>query len=311
MLLLQGHAEGEAVRSLAFTPDGQVLASCTLRELYLWDLLSGTGRRLTPSHGAGASFYSVAYSPDQVTLAVGFSKPSITGHMSGALLVREGEWDGVLEGGGLWEAGLRVAYAPAKPLLGVVGDRIDVWRLPRPGVADHCRRVRADHFGATACLAFAPDGRALAVGHSIRRNALGPAEHVVKLWHVRTGFELAAFRGHAGSVSALAFAPDGRTLAAACGPSVWRWDVKSREGSPLDAPCQSDVADLAFAPDGRYLAAGHGGGTVRCWDARTWREGPAFDWGVGPVSAVAFARDGMRAAAGSRKGKLVVWDVDL
>jgi transcription initiation factor TFIID subunit 5 len=37
------------------------------------------------------------------------------------------------------------------------------------------------------------------------------------LWDVKTGAELAVFKGHEGAVNAVAFSPDGRILACAAG----------------------------------------------------------------------------------------------
>jgi len=68
------------------------------------------------------------------------------------------------------------------------------------------------------CITFSPDGKLL---------ASGGADGVVRVWDVETGASRATMapRRRDAMVFALAFAPDGKTLAAACGAEVRQWDV--------------------------------------------------------------------------------------
>src|SRR5207342_1492085 len=77
--------------------------------------------------------------------------------------------------------------------------------------------------------------------------------------------------GHTGAVSAVAFAPDGHTLATASNDqTVLLWDVTDptrprRLGDPLPGHTVA-VSAVAFAPDGHTLATASNDQTVLLWD---------------------------------------------
>jgi WD40 repeat protein len=77
--------------------------------------------------------------------------------------------------------------------------------------------------------------------------------------------------GHTGPVNALAFTPDGHTLATASSDrTVLLWDLTDptrarRLGEPLTGPTGA-VTAVAFAPDGHTLATASVDQTVLLWD---------------------------------------------
>ena len=79
--------------------------------------------------------------------------------------------------------------------------------------------------------------------------------------------KLADLPGHTKRVVAVAFSPDGKTLASAGGENVIRlWDlatyktVRTLEGHTDGVEC------LAFSPDGKILASGSRDKTIRLWE---------------------------------------------
>jgi WD40 repeat protein len=82
-----------------------------------------------------------------------------------------------------------------------------------------------------------------------------------------------AFTAHHGQVWAVAFSPDGRTLATGGDDyTIKLWNLASLQEAAVLRGHTALVAGLAFSPDGRQLASCGGDGTVRLWRAPTFAE---------------------------------------
>jgi RNA polymerase sigma factor (sigma-70 family) len=105
---------------------------------------------------------------------------------------------------------------------------------PPPALRISNHHLLPDEFKAGSCFAFSPDSRLLV------RARLG----ILHVYDIQSRTELAAFKGHDGAVTAVAFAPNGKTLASAgMDSTALVWDVAKLK--PPAAPPQTlEPADL-------------------------------------------------------------------
>src|SRR5262245_19233743 len=70
-----------------------------------------------------------------------------------------------------------------------------------------------------------------------------------------------------GTISALAFAPDGKTLALGVGNDVILWDTAAKTKRATWAGHEAQIEALTYSPDGKTLASSGGQDhTVILWD---------------------------------------------
>ncbi|HID68657.1 MAG TPA: WD40 repeat domain-containing protein [Roseibacterium sp.] len=114
-----------------------------------------------------------------------------------------------------------------------------------------------------------------------------------------------------GSVTAVAFSPDGQRIVSGSEDGTLRlWDAQT--GAPIGEPLrghESFVASVAISPDGQRVVSGSWDNTLRLWDAQTGALiGEPLRGHEGVVTSVAFSPDGQRIVSGSGDNTLRLWD---
>lgn len=338
----------DAVRSVAFSPDGRTLAvGGASRTTSLLDVTDP--RDVTESHelfGHTNHVLSVAYGPaggvrqllataggDDITILWDVTDPDEPAELSRLT----GHRDDVSS----------VAISPdGRTVATASWDRtVGLWDLTDPGAPVALPALR--HPGRVFSVSFGPDGRTLATagdetirlwdvadpgrpaqahvldqpGQQVAATAFSPdgdtlattrRDGNVSLWNV-TDPRKPAFRaeypGHAGEVNAVVFAPDGTKLVTGSHDRTARvWDLPP----PTLRDHTGIVFTTAYDPTGTLLATAGQDRTARLWDVTSPhrpRRLAVLSGHRGNVDAAVFGPNGTVLATVSFDGTAILWDV--
>jgi RNA polymerase sigma factor (sigma-70 family) len=294
VMALPGHSD--AVRSVAFTPDGKRLLTAGDKTVRLWAVR--TGEELQLYGDRSVEFSRALLAPDSKTVAAtgggvvmlwdaatGKELHRVTGHQNGA----------------------SVALAPNGRRLATAGNRGDgTLRLWDVASGHELWKWTGGQLGFSS-VAFSPDGTVIAAGSGYER---------VILFDAATGKEQRTLAWRHGFAGAVTFSPDGRLLAASGGKGnvIRLWNAATGNEVRLIEGHNGSVNALAFSADGKKIVSGSQDNTVRVWELASGKEVKRFAGNpgkgmLGGVYGVAFSPDGRSVASCSDDTTALIWDV--
>ena len=302
---LTGHQD--AVIRLAFSADGRFLTTVggsadSSRAVRLWDTVSGRTRATIP-YDPETVVQAVAFSSSGGTLAVGKSDETVqlwdvaTGRPRPTL---------TLDSSGLGAA----QFSPDGRLYATSGShKIQIWDTATGRLRSTLAYPTDD---LVSGMEFTEDGRTLATSSNDFKT--------VRLWDVARGRLRRTLTGRQGSVSALAFSPDGRALAVGGSSIVQVWDTTTGRPRTSLTGKQDNVESVAFSPDGRTVAAGGRDNIIEVWDSTNPEKPTARKPNLphttlvghsGAVMSLAFSPDASTLASGSDDHTVRLWHIPV
>ena len=318
------------IKQVAFSPAGKTLAACmrtwdggegkdeevvklydltTLRELLRFRSAEDFPDRRNPGHRYTNRVHALAYAPNGQTLATGDDTTvslwdAQTGHRRTNLVTKD--------------VVLALAFAPDGKELAASFTRPDpyVYNLATGHPRLTLRGDGVNKIGYTytiRSIAYSPDGQRVATASLDRAVRLYDAADGRKLWTAAAP----------GPVFSVAFAPDGKTIAAGtaasqptttdCAVRLYDAATGHEQAALMRHPTQ--VCALAFTPDGKSLVSlGRRSGVV-LWDVAARKERAIFGRPRLSPECMALSPDGKTVALGGsfddhRIGVITLLDID-
>ncbi len=289
------------VSSVAFSPDGKLLAAGSYEGVRFWNVADKADVATLPLKSGFAR--SLAFSPDGATLAVG-------GYQSVRLFDVEqrqpvGEWKG--HRGYVTD----VCFSVDGTILASASEDMTArtWN-----VTDGSERHKfTGHAYPVLGVAISPDGTLLATAAGDETRLTKPGE--VKTWNLETGEEVHTFPPHERGATDVAFSPDGSLLvSSSLDEKVNVYEVASGKAKGFFGGHSRPVNAALFAGGGKLVVSGSGGrfkgkNEIKVWNPEDGEEFGTIDHHEGKVAAIALAPNGRLLAAASYDKTATVWDL--
>jgi WD40 repeat protein len=335
---------GDAAGSIAFSPDGKILATGSVDDsLKLWDLSSGMQLRTLSAQDHKVK--GVAFSPDGHLLATAGGRDqdvklwdAESGREIRTLSYRRSGARADLEA-------IKVEFSPDGEWLAAAGNdnSVTAWEVSSgtsAGVfhpSNGLDSVVAVHMHAHLAASVDPDTESVIIwnlesgksvgtlsGHTdvLRtlvfsgdgRYLVSGGRDVAKVWDVARGKEMYTLPGNENAFN-FAFSPDASLLARAADNIIKIVDAASgKERLSINGEAGSYFHDVAFSPSGGRLASviydsATALDSVKLWDVATGREVRKLAGYTRSVEALGIDRDGRWLAVGNRNQTVNVWDM--
>jgi WD40 repeat protein len=283
------------IGSLAYRPDGKLLALGTYKEVRLADPVTGSVTATLAGHAG--TVRALAFSPDGKLLAAAGGLPARGGEVKIWDIEKRAEVR-TIKGHGDCIYG--VAFSPdGKSLATSSYDKlIKIWDIE---TGKEIRTLK-DHIDAVFALAFTPDGKRL---------VSGAADRTVKIWDAATGERLYTLGDPLDGLNTIALDPSGKMVAAGgLDKTIRVWSLGAKGGVLRNSLIAHEdaILKLAYSPDGKVLISSAADKTIKVFNAADLTEIKVFDHQPDWVLALEFSPDGKSFAAGRYDGSLTIYE---
>jgi WD40 repeat protein/energy-coupling factor transporter ATP-binding protein EcfA2 len=292
--ILHGHTN--AVRTVAYSPDGQSIASAGRdNQIILWDTESRREIRTFVGHQDWIN--NVVFSSTGTTLYSASSDGTLrvwdigTGRNIATPITLEDEiWGLAISADDQW-----LAYGTESGVVGI----LDTETL----TAQHT--IPEAHTNVVFALAFSPDNASLT-------SASGDSS--IRFWDVMSGEPLTEpLVQHESFVLNVVYSPDGSlVISTGVDARIVLWD--GRTGDYLQSIRTGDeqrVRALAINTEGTLLATGSDDGFIRLWNLINGDQiGPSLNAHIGSIWAIRFSSSANKLVSGGEDNRVIVWNTD-
>lgn len=293
------------VWSVAFSPDGKLLAAGGYKQIALWDLATQTAK---PLAGHAGPVRCLAWSADGSRLAGGGGKPgelgevkvwTIAGGAASGTPATIREHRDFVEG---------LVFSPSGA---VVSAGMDDRALVVPLASGKASHQMSDHTGRVVSVAFSASGKYVATGS---------LDSTVKIWGASDYKPLANLDRNGGQVYALTFLPAGdQLLVGGEDGNVRLYRLRETRSGKLTGVNgdivrtfngnRTPVFTVAAAPKGTLVAWAGADKIVHVYDSASGNRKYTLKDSPEAVYGLAFSPDGATLAAGCRDGKVRLWSM--
>jgi serine/threonine protein kinase/WD40 repeat protein len=330
------HEPPQAIRSVAFSDDGQLLVSAADNVVRFWDVSSGTTQKvLASTHGR---HWWIEFLSRQSTLATScgdgtvllhdlstmvlekrriFESPKRLGFVAMdsqavRLAVNDSDWSNVLilnmEDGQKQET-IRNPTGQVVTAVTFSADDRSVWFADRDELVCRynlesdapCESFQSGNWPANE-LSTSANGRWLASNYAV--------------WDLRSGqkaIDLGSKVGRSQIEENVFVLPASLTdrivYASRPGTAVFGLELATSQKLPQQFDSHGFISGMAVSPDGKTLAIGSTGGAIYLWDAATAVQLATLHGHRDAPDRIVFSADGLTLVSGSNAGEIKLWNL--